>query len=269
VPAVGRLRYLEAVPQSGSGGRSSDGTLVLIHAFPLNARMWEPQLALAQEGWRLIAPHLRGLDGAEQDPETVSVDDYAGDVIDLLDALHVDEAVIGGLSLGGYVTFAILRHAAARFRGMVLADTRPQADTLEAAEGRTRMLELLRSRGVPAVADDMLPKLLGDTTRRTRPDIAERTRSLILSSSERGVAGAIVALRSRPDSTPLLSSIRCPTLIVVGEEDTLTPPQISRDMHNAIPGSELVVVPAAGHLTSLERPEAFNQAVAAFLRHRV
>ena len=270
MPAVGRLRYLEALPRSGQeAGRSSNGTLVLLHAFPLNARMWEPQLALANEGWRVIAPHYRGLDGAEQDPETTSTDSYVGDVIDLLDALHVKEAVIGGVSLGGYVTFALFRHAPSYFRGMILADTRPQADTPEATEGRKRTLELLRSRGVPAIADDMLPKLLGETTRRTNPELVDRVRSIVLSNSERGVAGAVTALMTRQDSTPLLSSIHCPTLIVVGEEDTLTPPPLSHEMHHAIAGSELVVVPAAGHLPSLEQPDAFNAAVATFLRRGV
>ncbi len=123
------------------------GTLVLIHAFPLNARMWEPQLALAANGWRVIAPHLRGFDGGSTDPAATSMDDYAGDVIDLLDALHVEDAVIGGLSMGGYVTFALLRHAPRYFRGLVLADTRPQADTPEGVEGRRKMLALVRRKG--------------------------------------------------------------------------------------------------------------------------
>src|SRR5262245_10282630 len=174
--------------------------------------MFEAQQALADEGWRIIAPHFRGLDGAEEDPETTSTDSYIGDVIDLLDALGVKEAVIGGVSLGGYVTFGVFRHAPSYFRGMILADTRAQADTPEATEGRRRTLDLLRSRGVPAIAEDMLPKLLGETTRRTKPEIVERVRSLVLSSSERGVAGAITALMTRQDSTPFLSSIHCPTL---------------------------------------------------------
>ena len=104
--------------------------------------MWEPQLVLAAHGWRVIAPHLRGFDGGPADPPATSIDDYAGDVIDLLDALHIDDAVIGGLSMGGYVAFALFRHAPRYFRGMVLADTRSQADTPEGVEGRKRMLQL-------------------------------------------------------------------------------------------------------------------------------
>jgi 3-oxoadipate enol-lactonase len=263
MPAIGRLRYLEASPH----GRVQ-GTLLLLHAFPLNARMWEPQLVLAEQGWRVIAPQLRGFDGAT-DPAASSVDDYAGDVIDLLDGLHVHEAVIGGLSMGGYVTFAMFRHAPRYFRGMILADTRPQADTPEGADGRTRMLALVREKGPEAVSQQMIPRLLGESTRRERPDVVERTRALILANSVDAIAGAITALKTRPDSTALLESIRCPTLIVVGDEDALTPPELSEDMQHAIPGSEFALIPKAGHLSNLERPEEFNAALARFLAHRV
>src|SRR4051794_26111718 len=137
MPAIGRLRYLEAIPPPATRAR---GVLVLLHAFPVSARMWEGQLALAETGWHVIAPQYRGMDDADADPPGSSVDDYAGDVIDLLDALHVKQAVVGGLSLGGYVAFAMLRHAARYFQGLILADTKPQADTPEAIEGRKRLL---------------------------------------------------------------------------------------------------------------------------------
>ncbi len=107
--------------------------------------MWEGQLVLADGGWRVIAPHFRGVDAGTGDPPTVSIDDYAADVIDLLDALHIDQAVIGGLSMGGYTAFAILRHAARYVQGLILADTRAEADAPEGLEGRRKML---RSRAV-------------------------------------------------------------------------------------------------------------------------
>jgi 3-oxoadipate enol-lactonase len=264
---MGRLRYLEAKPAASTRPR---GALVLLHAFPLNARMWEAQLALADRGWRVIAPQFRGFDaGPGDDPPALSVDDYAGDVVDLLDGLHIHEAVVGGLSMGGYVAFALLRYAARYVRGLILADTKAQADTPEGVEGRKRLIELVGSKGPAAVAEEMIPKLLGETTRRTRPDLVDRIRALATSSSAEAIAGALRALMTRPDSTPQLSSIHVPTLIVVGEEDTVTPRAAAEDMQRGIAGSQLVAIPAAGHLTNLEQPAAFDGAVAQFLDKRV
>jgi 3-oxoadipate enol-lactonase len=267
---MSRLRFIDvpATPLSGSRGRAV-GTLVLIHGFPLSARMWEPQLAIAEQGWRLIVPHLRGFDEGPGGRSATSMDDSAGDIIDLLDALHVEQAVIGGLSMGGYVTFALLRNAASYFQGLVLADTKPQADTPEGVQARQRMLTLVREQGPGAVADEMLPKLLGESTRRQRPDLVEEVRAIVLSNGAETIAGAITAMMTRPDSTPLLSTIKLPTLVVVGEEDTLTPPQLSLDMHNAISGSELVRIPGAGHMPNLEQPALFNEALITFLNRRI
>jgi pimeloyl-ACP methyl ester carboxylesterase len=267
VPAIGRFRYLEALPRPESGRRR--GTLVLLHAFPLNARMWEPQLTLAAHGWHVIAPHVRGVDSGDADPPTVSMDDYTADLIDLMDALHVDEAVIGGLSMGGYLALSLVRRAPNYIRALVLADTRSQADTPEGLDGRRRMLKLVEEKGPAAVADEMIPKLLGAHTRTTRPDIEERVRALILANSTASIAGAVRALMTRADSTPLLASIRVPTLIVVGEEDTLTPPSSAEDMHSRIRSSEIAHIAEAGHLASLEQPDAFNSVLARFLDHRV
>jgi pimeloyl-ACP methyl ester carboxylesterase len=171
VPAIGRLRYLEAPP---SGPARARGTLVLLHPFPLNARAWEPQLSLAGRGWHVIAPHFRGFDGGDHDPPATSMDDFAGDVFDLLDALHIHEAVIGGLSMGGYVALSMFRLAPRYVQGLILADTRAEADSPEGIEGRKRMLTLVREKGPSAVADEMIPKLLGNTTRATHPETVER-----------------------------------------------------------------------------------------------
>jgi 3-oxoadipate enol-lactonase len=266
VPASGRFRYLERTPPPSVRAR---GVLVLLHAFPLNARMWERQLALADAGWRVLVPQLRGFDGGGGDPAAQSVDDYAGDVIDLLDALHVDEAVIGGLSMGGYVAFAILRHAARYVQGLVLADTRSQADTPEGRDGRRKMLQLVQEKGAAGVADEMIPKLLGETTRRERPGVVERVRALVLANSSDAIAGAVRALMTRPDSTPLLNTIHVPTLVIVGAEDTVTPPAAADELHANISGSELVHIADAGHLTNLEQPDLFDAALARFLSHRV
>jgi pimeloyl-ACP methyl ester carboxylesterase len=231
--------------------------------------MWEPQLELAGQGWRIVAPLLRGFDGPPADPVATSVDDYAGDVIDLLDALDIEQAVIGGLSRGGYITLAMFRHAPRYFRGMILADTRAESDTAEGVEGRKRMIQLVREEGPARVAEEMIPKLLGPSTRANRPEVVEALRGLILSSSSDTIAGAIMALMTRPDSTPLLSQIHCPALVVVGDEDALTPRPCSEAIQRGIVGAELAIVPQAGHMSNMEQPAAFNLALARFLEHRV
>jgi pimeloyl-ACP methyl ester carboxylesterase len=262
VPTLGRLRYLEALPDANARPR---GTLLLIHGFPLNSRMWDGQLAFAAaRGWRVLAPDLTVVTKAD-----ATVDDFAGVVIDLLDGLHIEGAVVGGVSMGGYVTFALVRHAARYIRGLILSDTRSQADTPEGVESRKKMLGVLRAQGPSAIADQMIPKLLGATTQRTRHEVAEQVRAIILANSAEAIGGAINALMTRPDATPLLSSIHVPTLIIVGEEDTLTPPSMAEDLQRGIAGSQLCLIADAGHMPNLEKPVEFNAAVGEFLDRRV
>ncbi len=231
--------------------------------------MWEAQLALAGRGWHVIAPHVRGVNGGTGDPVAETMDDYAADLIDLLDGLHVEDAVFCGLSMGGYVAFALLRHAPHYVRALILADTRPQADSSEGLAGRAAALQLLEKEGARALAESMIPKLLGATTRESRPAVVERVRELAAANSKESLAGAIRALMTRPDSTPLLKTIRQPTLIVVGEEDVITTLEVAEEMRAAISGAELVRIPQCGHLANLERPDVFNDALARFLDHRV
>lgn len=248
--ARGRTAWLEA----GAGW-----PVILLHAFPLRAEMWRPQLEAVSEGWRFIAPQLHGV-GA------ISMDDYADDVLALMDSLEVENAVIGGLSMGGYVAFAMFRRDPSRFTGMFLADTRSQADTPQARDGRVRMREVLAKDGPRGVADQMLPKLLTEATRRDRPEVAGHVRAMIESTPGAAIDAAIGALMARPDSTPDLSRISCATLVVVGALDEITPASEAELMQRAIPRSTLSVIPGAGHLSNLEQPEAFSRTLEDFLR---
>jgi 3-oxoadipate enol-lactonase len=256
------VRYLEA----GSGR-----PLVWLHAFPLSADQWLPQLSRVPPGWRFIAPDLRGFRGGSQafeavDLPGVTMDGYAGDVLELMTQLEIADAVIGGLSMGGYVAFALLRRAPKRVSGLVLADTRATADTVEGRAARDRLVELAVREGSSGIAREMLPKLLGATSRRDQPDLEDAVRRLILVNTPDAIVAAVQALKSRPDSTPLLASITCPTLILCGEEDALTPMIDSEAMHGAIPGSRLVRLAGAGHLSNLENPIGFNAAIAGLQR---
>jgi pimeloyl-ACP methyl ester carboxylesterase len=230
------VRYLEA----GSGR-----PMILLHAFPLTADQWLPDLHRVPRGWRFIAPDLFARDGP-------ALDDYAGDVIELMDHLELSRAAIAGLSMGGYIAFGLLRRAMPRVERLVLASTRATADTLEAQVGRDRLIEVARRDGAAGVAREMAPKLLGETTRRERPDLVDAVTQLILQNPPDHLRAALRALKTRPDSTPLLPSITCPTTIIWGDEDTVIPRTDVDAMHAAISGSRLVTVPRAGHLVNLE-----------------
>ena len=252
-----RQRYLEA----GSGW-----PLILLHAFPLTADLWRPQLERVPRGWRFLAPDLRGFGPAGAISPPASVDDMAAGVSGFLDALEIEKAVIGGLSMGGYVTMALYRKAPERFTAMVLANTRAGADSPEGRSGRDRMAQLVNGQGPSAVADEMLPKLLGATTRRARPHLERLVRGLIESNSAAGIAGALTALRDRPDSMATLERSAVPALVVTAEEDAIIPVSESEAMARAIPRPQLVVLSAAGHLSSLEVPDDFSETLSNFLQ---
>lgn len=238
--------------------------LLLVHAFPVGMRMWEP--FDVPTGWRALAPALPGFEGTPPPPaDSTSIDDYARFVLDFMDHLRIDNAVVGGLSMGGYIAFALWRLDPLRWRGLLLADTRAAADSDQARAGRERLLQTLRDRGTHGVADEVLPKLLGRTSHESRPEISDRVRRLIERQTTEGVAAAVVRLRDRPDSTALLGGIHVPVLVVVGEEDELTPPAESELMAGRLEDARLVRVPAAGHLSLVEQPAPFNAAAAAFL----
>ena len=246
------------------GTTTSADVVLLIHAFPLGMRMWER--VTLPEGWRGVAPALPGFDGvAPPDAGSTSLDDYASAVLAFMDALGIDHAVAAGVSMGGYVTFALWRLARLRWRALVLADTRAGADTAEGRAGRDAMLATVRDKGGRAVADAMLPKLLGETTHARNPALVDHVRRLIERQTTEGIAAAIVRLRDRPDSTPLLAGIGVPVLVAVGEDDIVTPPAESELMHARLEDARLVRIPDAGHLACLESPAAFDAALGSFL----
>ncbi len=211
-----------------------------------------------------MTPDLPGF-GGSQFPPARTMEEMAKEVLSVLDRQGVERAVIGGLSMGGYVTLTLYRLAPERFSAMVLADTRATPDTEQQKEARRKMIVTVRAKGPRAVADEMLPKLLGATSRRDRPELAARVRVMIEANSNEAIAGAVQAMMERPDSRALLEKIAVPTLILCGEEDTLTPPSDSEALHAGIAGSKLAILPEAGHLANFETPVAFSAALNGFL----
>ncbi|MDV6011804.1 alpha/beta hydrolase [Haloechinothrix sp. LS1_15] len=244
--------------------------LVLLHAFPLDARMWEGLSArLSGDGIRLITPDQRGLGQAKlpdagREPD---LDDAAADVVALLDRLELDRVVLGGCSMGGYVSMAVLRAAPERVAGVVLIDTKASADTDDARDTRLSTASRALAEGHHGwLADNLLPSLVGPTTEAERPEVGTRVRELIEAQPSEGIAWALRAMAARPDSFELLRSTRVPALVVHGEEDRLTGVDEAEAMADALPQGQLAVVPRAGHLSPMEDPDAVAEAIGAAVR---
>jgi 3-oxoadipate enol-lactonase len=248
------------VRESGRGP-----AVVLLHAFPLNARMWEPQVQSLSSRMRLLAVDLPGFGLSPPAGAAPSLETYAERVAGALDDLRIREVLVVGLSMGGYVAFRLAERIGARLRGLLLANTRPGPDGEAAATARHELAAEVESTGVEAAANEFLPKLIGSTTLRGRPELVDRVRAIILENSPAGVAAALRAMAARPDSTPLLPALRCPVLCLSGEDDTIAPPDVARDMAAQIPDADVAVLPESGHLSNLEAADGFNDALAGLL----
>ena len=240
--------------------------LLLIHGFPLDRTLWAAQTRGLADMARVIAPDLRGFGESGLPGGAATMDTYADDLRGLLDALGVKNAVVAGLSMGGYIAFAFYRRNPARVRGLILANTKAGPDSPEGKQGRDENAALARAQGAGAVGDKMLPKMLTPKTAAERPAVAKAARAMMARQSVDAVVAALMAMRDRPDSTPTLAEIAAPTLIVTGAEDTLIPPKESEAMRDAIRGARLVSIPGAAHLSNFEAPDAFNAAVREFLK---
>ncbi len=240
--------------------------IVLIHGYPFNRSMWTEQVAALKSHYRVLAVDLRGHGETAVTPGTSAMEDMAYDIANLLDHLEVSRAVIVGLSMGGYVALAFTRLFTLRVRGLVLVDTRAQADTEEGRQTRMAQVEKISREGMQGIADAMLPKLLTAETVAKRPDIVTRVRHMMVHTPPDGAAAALRGMAQRRDQRPFLPNILAPTLIIVGREDAITPAADSEYMHQEISGSRLEIIDGAGHVSNIERPTQFNDALLKFLK---
>ena len=235
--------------------------LVLLHAFPLDRSMWDHQIgALADAANPIIAPSFPGFGRSDVPSKQPSLDDYADAVIGVMDAAKVQRAAIAGLSMGGYVAFALWRRHRRRIERLALIDTKAEADTPEAAQNRHRLAATIREHGVEALLKTP-PKWLRDDSPQW-PALKE----LVRKQNKEAVAQASIAMAGRADSTADLATIDVPTAVVVGEADAITPLASARTIHEGIKGSSLSVIPDAGHVSNIDAPEAFEKAIRDWLR---
>jgi 3-oxoadipate enol-lactonase len=235
----------------------TDG-LLLIHAFPVDARMWEPQLGALGDSVPVVAPHLPGFGGSAPAGDVMTMGAAADRCLEALATAGLDRAVVCGLSMGGYVAFELWRRSRERVVGLVLANTRAGADSEEGANGRRALTERLISQGSDFLVEEP-PPLLSDGA---SEDLRQRVREMIAGQPAASIAAASLGMAERPDSTPDLGGIDVPTLVVTSDGDRLIPPDVSSPMADQIPGAELAVIDGAGHLSNLEAAGAFDELLA-------
>jgi 3-oxoadipate enol-lactonase len=250
-------------------------TLVLFHAYPFSRGQWRAQAeALARSlALRVVTLDLTGCGESSDSAEVITVERMADDARTLLDALGAGRpghpAIIGGLSLGGYVALASMRRYPERVAGLILADTRATADTPEGRAGREATAQFVMQNGPGALFDRDASKLLSNRVITRRPEIVTQARALAENNTSSGLAAVARGMGQRPDATPKLPDIACPTLILVGEQDAITPIADSRAMFERIPHADLEIIEDAGHLANLERPDLVTDRIATFLREQV
>lgn len=255
---IGKELYIE---EKGQGE-----PVILLHGFPLDHRMWQSQVDALSSKYRVITPDLRGMGQSDVPVTNISIDQYADDILIMMDKMDIQKAALGGFSMGGYVAFALLRKAPERFTALIFANTRPEADGPEARKNRMNMAVALYDKGAAAAKDAMLPKLLTEETAKEQPALVESLSEVMASMPAEGLVHASLAMAFRPDSVELLSLISVPTLVIAGEKDPVAPPDVMRKMAEAISGASFHVIPAASHLAPMEKSEAFNALLLEFLK---
>jgi pimeloyl-ACP methyl ester carboxylesterase len=238
--------------------------LLLIHGFPLDRTLWRTQIAGLSQIYRVIAPDLRGFgQSSDTNGEAVTMEQYATDLKSLLDSVNVKQAVVGGISMGGYIALAFYAQYADRVKGLILANTRAVPDSEDGKQARLTNAQKVGESGIGFLVDNMTPMMLGNTA---RPEIEIAVRSMMARQRPAGVMSALRGMAARPDRTALLRFATVPVLIISGSQDTLIPPADSEAMHALIPNSRLVIIPDAGHLSNLDKADAFNHVVREFYK---
>ena len=242
--------------------------VVFLHGFPFSHKMWNPQLKALPDHYRAIAYDIRGHGNNDAGDGQYTIELFTDDLAALLDYLHIQETILCGLSMGGYIALRMYERFPARIKGLILCNTKSSADSNEAKIKRAATTQAIKQYGVRTFAENFLKSVFWKETFQSNPAAIEFIRELITSNSILGICGTQLALASRTDTTHVLSTINVPTLVMTGEHDMLAPPVEARAMGGSIPESELHIIPNAAHMSNIENSEQFNRLLLEFLeRH--
>jgi 3-oxoadipate enol-lactonase len=247
-------------------GKPNGPVLIFLHGFPFNHTQWNAQVALCEPHFRVITYDARGHGLSDVGTGQVIFEQWVDDLFILMDTLSIPKAVLCGLSMGGYVALRAADRGPERVQGLILCDTRSEADSDETRLKRAKDLATIRDQGAPVFIEGFLRAVLAPQSVQRHPEIVEAVRRMMSENPVLGLCGSLIALATRTDTTPALSKIRAPTLILVGEEDRITPSSVAAAMQKRIKSSQRAVIPKAGHLSNLENPASFNAALLPFLK---
>jgi 3-oxoadipate enol-lactonase len=241
--------------------------VLFIHGYPLNRKLWEPQLGELASTARILAPDLRGHGESGPGSGPHLMDLLAEDCFAFIESIGIKKPfVVCGLSMGGYVTMAMLRHDPKKIAGVILTATRAASDSPEVKANREKAIQTALSSGSAAITETMLPKLLAPMNLADRPDLVKQAQQIMLNISIKTIVNDLIGLKERIDSSSTLLQITQPALVIHGEDDQIVPLEEARAMQKIIPNSRFVIIPQAGHLVNLEQPSLFNAAIRNFLK---
>jgi 3-oxoadipate enol-lactonase len=246
-------------------GSREGNAVVFLHGFPFNQSMWSDQVGLLKERFRVITYDHRGLGESGIGDGQFTLEFLVDDLIALLDHLNIQKAILCGLSMGGYVALRAVERNPERIQALVLCDTRSEADSNLAKIGRSSSINIIKNEGLSKFSESFLVNIFAAASLRNHPDRVERVRRMILDNNPLGVCGMLLALASRTNTTSALPQVRIPTLVLVGEKDTITPPSAAENLKFHIPLAQMAVIPNAAHMSNIENPDLFNQHLTHFL----
>ncbi len=249
-----------------TSGDESKQPIIFVHGFPYDHTMWDKQIDHLKDDYYCVTYDIRGLGSSSVGDGQYTMESYVDDLLEIISELKLTKPVLCGLSMGGYMAFRAIERSQDTFGALILSDTRAEADSDEGKLIRASKIKQINEEGIEAFVDSFVPTCFAHDTIVNRSDLFQSVLNKCKTNDPIGVKGALIAMLSRTDTTNYLSNISIPTLIIVGENDALTPPAVMKSLNESIPNSKFVVISDSGHMTPIEKPEAVNEAISDFMK---